>query len=397
MTDTFKTDIAIIGGGISGLWLLNAFRQLGFKSVLLEKGELGSMQTIASQGMIHGGIKYALSGFTTPASEGIATMPEAWRSCLSGSGPIDLRSVNILSNDYYLFSDGSLSSKMTTFLGSKAIRSRISKVDREQFPAPFSNRQFSGWLYRLQDLVVETSSLLTNLQKLAGMLTYQCDAQIVCKKPGQVHCLSLGDGLNLEARLYVLAAGAGNARLLHASGNDTISMQQRPLHQVMVSSENLPAVFAHAVGLASADKPRVTITTHHARNGRPVWYIGGNLAETGVDRSEGEQIDQARREMASLFPWIDFVNAKWATHRVDRAEPASQEHTRPDHPYYRLQQNLLVCWPTKLTLIPAMAKEICAELPQWISPAVSNQREDLDLLEGLPIAEVSAAPWETAF
>ena len=210
MTDTFKTDIAVIGGGISGLWLLNAFRQLGFRSVLLEKDELGSVQTIASQGMIHGGIKYTLSGFTTPASESIAAMPGTWRNCLSGAGAMDLRSVNVLSNDYYLFSDGSLSSKMTTFLGSKAIRSRITKVDRTRHPKPFSNEQFTGWLYQLQDLVIETSSLVTSLQKLADMLTFRCNAEIVCKEPGRVDCLSLADGLNLEASLYVLAAGAGN-------------------------------------------------------------------------------------------------------------------------------------------------------------------------------------------
>ncbi|HCC44093.1 MAG TPA: FAD-binding oxidoreductase, partial [Gammaproteobacteria bacterium] len=53
-----KIDIAILGGGIAGLWLLNLLVSRGYSVVLLEKEALGAGQTIASQGMIHGGVKY---------------------------------------------------------------------------------------------------------------------------------------------------------------------------------------------------------------------------------------------------------------------------------------------------------------------------------------------------
>ncbi len=397
MADTLKTDIVVIGGGISGLWLLNAFKQLGFSSLLLEKNALGSDQTIASQGMIHGGIKYALGGFTTPASTSIATMPETWRECLSGSGVMDLRQVDILSNEYYLFSDGSISSKVTTFLGSKSIRSRVSALDKQKYPEPFSNEQFKGWLYQLQDLVINTSTLLTTLQNLADRHTFRSHAQLVYNAQNQVECVKLENGVNLEANVYVLAAGAGNADLLAACATGSIKMQKRPLHQVMLCSENLPSVFAHAVSLGSADKPRVTITTHKTKNGLPVWYLGGNLAETGVHRSEGQQIDFAQKELSSLFPWMTLSKARWATHRIDRAEPAQTEGNRPDHPYHKLRQNLLVCWPTKLTLVPMMAEAICATLTQEHTLPTHQQEESYPPLPELPIAQVSAAPWETAF
>jgi glycerol-3-phosphate dehydrogenase len=99
-----SAQIAIIGGGISGLWLLNSLRNAGYDAVLFEKNALGSQQTFASQGMIHGGIKYALGGFTTPASETIANMPSVWRACIAGQGPVDLKNLNLLSEDYFLFS-----------------------------------------------------------------------------------------------------------------------------------------------------------------------------------------------------------------------------------------------------------------------------------------------------
>ena len=49
--------------------------------MLLERDSLGGEQTLASQGMIHGGLKYALGGTLTRSSEAIANMPERWRAC----------------------------------------------------------------------------------------------------------------------------------------------------------------------------------------------------------------------------------------------------------------------------------------------------------------------------
>ena len=67
-----KIDAAILGGGVAGLWALNLLRARGYSAVLFEAGDLGGAQTIDSQGMIHGGIKYALGGALTSASESVA-------------------------------------------------------------------------------------------------------------------------------------------------------------------------------------------------------------------------------------------------------------------------------------------------------------------------------------
>jgi glycerol-3-phosphate dehydrogenase len=387
MADTPQTQIAIIGGGISGLWLLNVLGNLGYSVVLLEQEALGQAQTFASQGMIHGGIKYALGGFTTPASESIASMPEVWRQCLSGAGPLPLANVNTLSEAYYLFSDGSLSSRVTAFFGSKSVRGRVTPLLPTHYPAIFANPQFSGAVYQLQDMVIDTPELLTALAQPYRNHIYRCHAKLVRSSAEKVIGVDTGHGL-LTADCYILSAGAGNEALLASPGPATIEMQRRPLQQVMVKGK-LPSTYAHGVSLRTAAKPRVTITTHPCSDGDQVWYLGGQLAEDGVGRSEGAQIDAARRELNALFPWIDTRAMAWATLNIDRAEPANN-HQRPDTPFCQRYGNTITCWPIKLTLTPMLAEQVCAAID--ITPS-GRPAEAL----GLPSVSIGKTPWALAF
>ena len=69
MKRVIAADVTIIGGGIAGLWLFRRLNNMGYTRLcLLENETLGGGQTIKSQGIIHGGIKYALSGNLTKAS-----------------------------------------------------------------------------------------------------------------------------------------------------------------------------------------------------------------------------------------------------------------------------------------------------------------------------------------
>src|SRR5665213_2066743 len=57
MQKSATADIAIFGGGIAGLWLLNRLRTAGYSALLFESGALGGGQTNKAQGIIHGGMK----------------------------------------------------------------------------------------------------------------------------------------------------------------------------------------------------------------------------------------------------------------------------------------------------------------------------------------------------
>jgi len=65
MPSPISTDVLIVGAGVAGLWLNARLRRQGFSTVLVESASLGGGQSVKSQGIIHGGAKYALHGALT--------------------------------------------------------------------------------------------------------------------------------------------------------------------------------------------------------------------------------------------------------------------------------------------------------------------------------------------
>ena len=119
----------------------------------------------------------------------------------------------------------------------------------------------------------------------------------------------------------------------------------------------LPAgVYAHCLGAST--NPRVTITTHYDAQGKVVWYLGGELSESGVKRSDEEQIAAARAELTALLPWIDFARCQFATLDIDRAEPLVADGRRPDDAYVHSAGGVLTTWPTKLAFAPRLAAQV---------------------------------------
>jgi len=110
-----QLDVLIFGGGAAGLWLLDALRRRGAAALLLESARLGSGQTIAAQGIIHGGLKYSLQGLLTPSAVQIREMPAVWRECLAGRSQPDLSQTRIRADRCYLWRTDSLTSRLGLF------------------------------------------------------------------------------------------------------------------------------------------------------------------------------------------------------------------------------------------------------------------------------------------
>lgn len=390
MSTQLTTDIAIVGGGIAGLWLNARLRQQGFSTLLLEQSSLGGGQTVKSQGIIHGGTKYALHGALTGSSEAIAEMPARWQAALDGNGELDLRGVRLLSDAHYLWSPGSVAGNLTSFFASKAMRGRVDAVKGDNLPPALQDKAFKGRVYRLSELVLDVPSLLQRLAELAGDSLLHVDNIQPVLQDGQFKGLQ-ADGFNIRAQRYILTAGEGNAALLDQSKLEQPRQQLRPLHMVVAKGAQLKPIYAHCLGAGT--KPRITITTHPCPDGQWAWYLGGNLAEDAANqRDAAAQIQVAQQELRELMPWLEQQGLQWQTVRINRAEPAQNNLVRPDNAFLHADQQLMIAWPTKLALAPDLADRVINELDQQ-----GVQPQQHQPLPQLPTPSVSLAPWEELF
>lgn len=392
-----ETDIAIIGGGIAGLWLLNRLRQQGYSVILLESDTLGGGQTNKAQGILHGGVKYALQGMLTPSANAIADMPMIWKQCLEGYGEINLSQVPILSTQQYLWSTSALSSKLTAFFAGMALKSNMQSLTKDAFPDFFKNPQFKGQVYALDELVIDVPAVLRELMKPHQDVIFKIDPlledQIQLDEEDRLISLTIKaeplSPLQVHAQKYIFTGGAGNELVLKKLKQQSIRMQRRPLHMVLVKHDHLSPLYAHCLGLGGV--PRITITTHKSQDGKSVWYLGGQIAEDGIKRDSNTQIQFAKKELQELFPWLDLSDAEFTSFFVDRAENMQPGGGRPDSCYVKNIQNMLIAWPTKMALAPLLTKEIIQYLSTAeIKPCTADMRE----LRAWPIPALAKPIWD---
>ncbi len=396
---TLDSDVVVIGGGIAGLWLFNALNKQGYKALLLENASLGGGQTIKSQGIVHGGTKYTLSGNLTKAAECIVGMPDRWRRALAGEDEVDLRDVRTLSEGHYLWSPGDIGSRMTSFFASKALRGRVDQLKKEEdFPAIFKHKGFKGKVYQLNEIVLDIRTVIQALTKGLESRTlkvdWNSDTKVVSANGG-IECIEhqLGDEtLQIKAKKYIMTAGEGTADLMKLMGISKPEMQLRPLHMVMLKHSHPEPLYAHCLGTKIV--PRMTITSHPTEDGQWVWYLGGEIAEDGMSRNPEEQIRVARRELSVLLPWVNLDDAEWATLFVNRAEPKQNKLLRPDAAFIQEAGSTLVTWPTKLALAPNLTDEVGKQLQH--SDIEPSGNDGFALPEGVVHPEICQPFWTEA-
>lgn len=385
---SLNVDVAIVGGGIAGLWLLARLRQQGYGALLIEGERLGSGQTLCAQGIIHGGVKYSLQGQVSAAAAAIAGMPVLWRRCLNGAGEPDLRGARLLAEHQSLWATRAPGSRLAVFFASKLMCSRMEKVEDSNdgdFPSVLHHAEFRGTVYRLDEPVVDVASVLNALAERhrdaivrnAGPVTLQTDGALTLQQPER-------SPWRIRPTVTIFTAGAGNVGLPWAA------QQLRPLHMVLVRGPSLPgSLYAHCLGVREV--PRLTVTTHDDASGRPVWYLGGGLAEEGVKRDRRAQIHAARRELEALLPWVDWSAAEFATFMIQRAEAAQAGGSRPATPTISRDGRVIAAWPTKLALAPLLAEQI-----EQVLQTLELQPRPLDLqpLADWPRPTLAAYPWD---
>ncbi|MDY0009045.1 MAG: FAD-dependent oxidoreductase [Bdellovibrionales bacterium] len=386
-SDVLFYDIIVFGGGIAGLWLTNVLKRAGYNVILIEKDALGGTQTLASQGMIHGGQKYTLEGAVTDHAASIARMPERWEACLGGYGEVDLTLVNYLSDHQVMWPAGSLLADIAVFGAAKLVNAQTVKLKQPEIPEALKapGKKFKGAVYSMPEKVLDTRSLVAALAApLAGRLFKGTVTEILPDGQAAV------DGVVMQAQMLVFTAGIGNEDAFKMLRIEKQLTQRRPLRQIMVRP--MPDAL-HGHGIVGKPKPRLTVTSHP--NGRDgyVWYIGGNVAEESAAMSEDAALQFAKSELEAVFPHIDWTNKQWATWQGDRAEPYDETGHLPPGPFAQQRGRVMVAWPTKLTFAPALADRLFDKLRERKLEPVYKTEPPADKF---PVAEIGRHPWETA-
>ena len=397
---TANVDVAFVGGGIAAFWLACLAQRRGLSVAVIASEPLGGEQTMASQGIIHGGGKYLMRRNLTRRSASdslahLATMPARWRRCLTGnivesSGDIDLRGLPVLAEQVelrattrwslprlwvasQLVADAprregvspSLRAARRVLLEARASchRTRPKDVPRDMPQGvPDCTWRRKTHVQLQEDFVVDVESLVRQLA--SGVR-----GRVLPRRIAPEDVLVDGDGIagirvgttKLHAQRYVFAAGAGNAELAPRAGFGAQATVLRPLHQVWARIEHAEPVFAHYLTRPLGVEPDLTVTTHQCA-GATVLYLGGQLATAGVARGASAQMAAAQRIVAAALPHIDTTRTDFHTLRVDRAEPQRRLTQRASDAFLATRRNASLCFPVKLSLMPRLGDLFAQEL-----------------------------------
>ena len=386
MDGTVQLDALIVGGGVAGMWALDTLRRRGLAVWLVEAHALGAGQTMQSQGIIHGGLKYALGGRATEASAAIADMPQRWADALDGP----LRDVHVRSRSCLLWSTGGLG--RLAMIGAKlGLRTRPRRAEH----VPDCLHGVPRPVLDIPEVVLEPASVLAALASAHTDVLLRCDGTdglVLTSSATGVHADVKVDGrhLSIAADRVILLAGGGNGPLRTMLGLDATVMQTRPLRMVLARGD-LPVLNGHVI---KGSKPWLTITTTSDAHGVRVWQIGGEVAERGVTMTPGETIAMAKSHVLQAMPTLDSAQLDeldFGTLDAPRFEGRTADGRRPKTPTLLVDGATLTGWPTKLALAPLLADQ----LTDHCAASMSGPTRGCPTVPAeIPRPTPAAGPWE---
>ncbi len=389
-------EVVLIGGGIAALWSMARLRARGFRAVLIEPAQLGQGQSLASQGIIHGGLKYTLSGLINARAAAIAGMPARWRAALAGepvSGDPNLSSAKVLSPCCHLWRTGGIKGTLGMIGARVGLQTTPIAIEGNDVPALLASSK--GGVYRVDEPVVDSKTVLGALRDGLSDSMLAADGVAGIGWDGMVlHVRSPSGACTTFAsvRQIIVAAGAWSDQVLTQLGapNDALFLR-RPLHMGVVrareSSAALPAFFGHCV---DGKETRVTITSASAANGRMVWQVGGRLAEEGVAMTDAQLHARLKAELREVLPNLAMDALEFASYRVDRME-FKHATRQEDAELHRVTSTLSVALPLKLALAPLLAERIETELR---AQGIATHERATPPIATIAQPALGAFPWE---
>jgi len=378
-----EVDVVIFGAGIAGLWTFHHLKRLGYDVLLLEKDAIGGKQSIASQGIIHSGLKFSLAGKVSNLAKSISKMPDIWRDALNGKGSVDLSNAHINAKSQQLLIPKGAFGSLTNIVANKALGNQAHSISKNEWSEEVKNSGFDGSIIFMDEPVLDIPSVIHALAE-----PYMSCIRKITDEQASTPFKFLKEN-NITAKRIIFTCAEGNHLIAKDNHHDTgLETQKRPLLQGMLKSAPFQ-LYAHLVG--KTDKPLVSITTHKTSDGELVWYLGGRAAERKKDDKPEHVYKDALMAFNKYLPNVDFSDAQWSTLPIDRVEGKSRtDGWMPDTPTIHHTNEALYCWPTKLTFAPMLSQMILEDLKK-IDIKPSNKISDFSFLPNVYYAQ---APWE---
>ncbi len=391
-------EVLLIGGGIAAMWTLARLRGLGFRAALIEPARLGQGQTLASQGIIHGGLKYTLSGLFNQRAAAVAAMPSRWRAALHGhpeEGDPNLHGARVLSPHCLLWRSRGIAGALGMIGARAGLETTPVLLTESEIPPLLHSA--TGGVYRVDEPVVNPASVLESLRNahLEAMLTadgigaLEWDGQQMRVRTPSGECIRFN-----RPKQVIVAAGAASEGVLRQLGvapPRSSHFVRRALHMGLVRAkshrDSLPPFFGHNV---DGKETRVTITSGSDTQSRCVWQVGGRLAEDGVAMESKEFHARLRRELREVLPLLDQDALEFSSYRVDRMEFAMAAR-QEEAALLRLDSHIIAALPLKLALAPLLAQRIESDLRAvGVHPTLPSEYTR----SGATAPSLGAFPWE---
>lgn len=383
MKNAADLDVLIVGGGVTGLYLLDELRRRKYSALLVEHVALGNGQTMAAQGILHGGLKHFLTGRSKILVDALNEMPNAWRTFLAGERKPNLYEVQQRGSHCYCWRAQSLGGIVGHIGAQVGLHTALSKVTSDERPVPLANCR--GDVFRVEEQVIDPGSLMQVLKEQNDSLMIHGKVDFLSPKSGIIGTVNVSspneiNRASVRPRVVVLAAGEGNEALRKACGLHTPIMQRYPL-SILVVKGNLPTLNGFCVDRAHA---KVIVTTHRVSDTYAVWQIaceGINTLPPGVFQAA------AWYELTEALPGFDWPPVEKSMYHINRAE-FHDDGSRGSDVYCEREGDTITAWPHKLVMVPRLTKQILAELDP---PSAAT---DVPLyFRDWPRPAVAAYPW----
>jgi len=392
-------DVLIVGGGVQGLWTLRALQSLGFSVAVVERGTLGGAQTCHSHVYIHGGHLY-YGDFELAAR--LRDANSEWTSFVRDADPE--RGV-VLS--VFGFSNEAEVAERLVFWDDPRLRL---PYERTVVPPILQGGTISHVL-KTPEYALNGGSMMLKLADIRDAMSKINDIRRIHLTSDAMSVsavdISMPDGrtVTIQPRALVLAAGAGNQRLLElvSEGDRGLLAKMRGIqhirkaHMLVIKGpkrllQPLAGIFPKVGGLFIGSRVVGDDT---------VWLVSDDRSphleepEDWINYDERwwlpRTIQSLERVAPKTFESKDAL--RWGVYAAPKAEvrtPAFE--TRRDWVQQFGVRNLWAVWPAKLTLAPLAALEIASAIKdhlQMPGPALPGQWREIRV-------PVSTAPelWE---